>query len=539
MMRRILYFTVFLLLTFVTLVSCGGDETSTESVSIAESVEISEENSMSAEETSEVKEQEIKEMPEICSDKDEYVLGETIKIIYKNTDEKDWIGLYPKGAEPGTMNSLSWEYSVGEGTVSFYTRSFGIGEYGVYLCDNDGYTVLDSLFVLVKDGDTNNYGAKNAKIKCSVDNGITHTEISVVAGSDKELTYCFYWADGGSARLEQYTPIWEGKRKGDFTVSLNDGLFMPEGAEGIEISVVEGASESIRIAAPEELHIEGMTSIVSFEVLTDIHISEERPAHETHLRKALSEIIELAPESKAIFTCGDNTDRGRENQYDILNSIIDDFREKIPPIYFALGNHDLVFNSGYDEQLRLFKEKLGMEGAYYCKDIDGYRFIVLGSESSTVGEGVISSKQLDWFAELMEQTDSNKPTFVFLHQPLIDTVSGSLYSKDPKIQYWYGVSDAAERIREILKDHPNSILFTGHTHWTFESLQPVLWGKGSDVNFVNCAAVGYLWNDNDESEGGSEGYFVYVCDDKIILRGREFTENKWCGGAQFCLPLYN
>ena len=133
----------------------------------------------------------------------------------------------------------------------------------------------------------------------------------------------------------------------------------------------------------------------------------------------------------------------------------------------------------------------------------------------------------------------SKPTFVFLHQPLIDTVSGSLYSKDPKIQYWYGVSDAAERIREILKDHPNSILFTGHTHWTFESLQPVLWGKGSDVNFVNCAAVGYLWNDNDESEGGSEGYFVYVCDDKIILRGREFTENKWCGGAQFCLPLYN
>ncbi|MBQ0110062.1 MAG: hypothetical protein KBS44_07290, partial [Clostridiales bacterium] len=85
MMRRILYFTVFMLLTFVTLASCGGDETSTESVSNAESVGISEENSMSAEETSEVKEQEIKEMPEICSDKDEYVLGETIKITYKNT----------------------------------------------------------------------------------------------------------------------------------------------------------------------------------------------------------------------------------------------------------------------------------------------------------------------------------------------------------------------------------------------------------------------------------------------------------------------
>ena len=52
------------------------------------------------------------------------------------------------------------------------------------------------------------------------------------------------------------------------------------------------------------------------------------------------------------------------------------------------------------------------------------------------------------------------------------------------------VQDA--QLRELIDKYSNIIMFTGHTHWTFKSLQPVLSGKGKKANYVTAASVGYL-----------------------------------------------
>lgn len=210
----------------------------------------------------------------------------------------------------------------------------------------------------------------------------------------------------------------------------------------------------------------------------------------------------------------------------------------LPDIYYAIGNHDIVYNNnaGYDKQIALFKEKTGMPGAYYSVELNGTSFIVLGSDTA-VGEGTVGKEQLDWLKTELSKTDKNKPVFLFLHQPLIETVSGSLYSQDNEIQDWYGIIDTADEIRAILKEYPNAFLFTGHTHWTLESKQPLLAGRGEDATFVNCASVGYLWTDNDTSTGGSEGYYIEVYEDYILLRGREFVKGNWCAAAQFIIPI--
>ena len=69
--------------------------------------------------------------------------------------------------------------------------------------------------------------------------------------------------------------------------------------------------------------------------------------------------------------------------------------------------------------------------------------------------------------------------------------------------------------------------------------QPLLYGQGKDATFVNTAAVSYLWSDDDTAVDGSEGYYVEVYEDYILLKGREYTNRDWCAAAQFRIPLNN
>ena len=55
---------------------------------------------------------------------------------------------------------------------------------------------------------------------------------------------------------------------------------------------------------------------------------------------------------------------------------------------------------------------------------------------------------------------------------------------------------------------------------------------------MNCASVGYLWTDEDKSTGGSEGIFVEVYEDYILIRGREYRNNTWCAATQICIPRF-
>ena len=271
-----------------------------------------------------------------------------------------------------------------------------------------------------------------------------------------------------------------------------------------------------------------------FAVFSDLHITQSKPQHVSHLKSALTDVVELGGFS-AVFTVGDNTDQGSASEYDLLLQTVESV-EGAPDVYYTLGNHDLVYGSGHADQVKLFKEKTGMPSQYYSVELNGMRFIVLGSDSATTS-GAIAKAQLDWLKSELSKCDKSKPTFIFLHQPLIDTVSGSLYSQDKVIQDWYGVANAEKDIREMLKNYPNAFLFTGHTHWTLESFHPILAGCGEDANFANCASVGYLWDDTDSATGGSEGYFVEVYEDYILLRGREFVKGNWCGAAQFLIPI--
>jgi hypothetical protein len=91
--------------------------------------------------------------PLIRRDKSEYAPGEAITLTFSNGagNAKDWIGVYPEGVVPGSVNSTIWRYLDGTGTgstvvtdgsVTFPSGLSATGRYTAYLLLNDGYTVL-------------------------------------------------------------------------------------------------------------------------------------------------------------------------------------------------------------------------------------------------------------------------------------------------------------------------------------------------------------------------------------------------------------
>ncbi|MDF2568272.1 MAG: hypothetical protein K0R90_1728, partial [Oscillospiraceae bacterium] len=224
-------------------------------------------------------------------------------------------------------------------------------------------------------------------------------------------------------------------------------------------------------------------------------------------------------------------------EYDMLNSIVNNNKDGLPPLIYAVGNHDLRGGDGYTAQLQRFLSKTGTTDtngkAYYYKEINGAKFIVLGSEHTGENEynnAELSQQQLTWFENtLKEHSKLREPIFVFLHQPLKNTTAGTTGGFQ-----WHGVNQDA-KVREILKKYPQAVWFSGHTHWELESNSNMFTGYGKDFSAFNDGGVGKLYTDNDKDKEGSQGLFVEVYKDKILVKGRDFENKLWVTSAQFMI----
>ena len=457
-----------------------------------------------------------------------------IKVFPHNCGGNDWVGIYTKEYEPAETTSIVWEYVGNKECIEFKVSSLkGPGDYGVYLCEDGGYMVLDKKDIKVTD-DTTNYCINDATYKINNNDGVNQLEVTIYPSSKKELTYSLYWAYEEEI-LDTYTPLKVIKSKDvdSFTVTLNECIYMPQEATGICVCVEDGVSFPYYIPLDDSLKLEKANYLYNFQVFSDLHIEDGFINHHSHLKTALKEVLQFAGNSEGIFVVGDATNRGTEANYVMLKSLIGQVftEEKFVKMYYALGNHEYMYGTTYNDSLELFKKHTGMPSVNYSVEIQGCKFIILGSNEKQM-EGSISDEQLDWLKQELKVVDKEKPTFLFMHQPLKDTTSGSLTG-----QNWDGMRSQAARLKALLKEYPNAFMFSGHTHWTLDSVQPVLYGKGVDASYLNTASVGYLWNDNDKDEPGSEGLFIEVYDKYVLVKGREFVDRKWVSATMMKLPI--
>ena len=92
-----------------------------------------------------------------------------------------------------------------------------------------------------------------------------------------------------------------------------------------------------------------------------------------------------------------------------------------------------------------------------------------------------------------------------------------------------------ERVREILKKYPQVYFFNGHSHWDMNSHGNAHLATNDLPNVFNTASVAYLWTSYDNPTGeylrGSQGYYIYVYEDKVLVLGRDFEQEKFIPSA--------
>lgn len=502
----------------------------------------------------------------VRTDKTEYFIGEDILVTAGGTAH-DWVGFYleddvaaPKAQ--GGIPSIYWYYVAADGNTAGQTKNirdaeytnqersayFGIpaGQYKVLLLKDDGYDVLAETHITVKvDPDRVPDAPSEASLKRTGSTpGFAGGTLTVRLSSDclvQPAGFIVYWGDANGT-LSGYTPLAQFTCKGlvtEYTLPAN--TMIPSGADRMLVYAFSDGNAVSRTAVSVSLAGMGASlgePVAELQIMSDIHINADvSHIHNQNFAAALADILATAPGSIGIFINGDIADNGQAAEYEAFNRLIQAAGEKLPPVYCAIGNHDFNGGSNPAAQIQQFLAGTGNESetVYFDTWIAGMHFIFLGGEQAG-GYANLSSAQLRWLeSKLAENRDENRPIFVFLHQGLMNTVAGTF-----EYQNWHGVEQSA-KLSAILSRYPEVILSSGHSHWTLESANTFRPFDSSLPTILNTASCAYLWDDTcmatDVGIIGSEGWYITVYEDTLVVRGRDYVNGLWIGSAQFIMKL--
>ncbi len=362
-----------------------------------------------------------------------------------------------------------------------------------------------------------------------------------------------YWADD-SGILEDWTSLAKVKVSSNpFNYQFVTNTIIPPNATKIRAYSVNklGISEGFcQTDLPQNSGYDmSRKTLTKFQVVSDVHIAvkdanlasqDAKELHAQHLKLMAEDVVKTCPQSSALIVVGDIANSGQESEWqknaEILNSV-----EGLPATYYAVGNHDL-YSGSYKTQINYFYKYANVQSVYYEKEIAGFHHIFLGSESNNKSgvDADLTEAQLDWFENRLKVLTENQPDkqiFVYLHQSLYNTIAGSF-----KGQGWNGVMQDA-RLREILKKYPQVYMFNGHSHWELNSVGNFHGATKDLPNIFNTASVGYLWSSYDKPTGeylrGSQGYYIRVYQDKVLVLGRDFEQGKYVSSACYEAKMLN
>lgn len=274
------------------------------------------------------------------------------------------------------------------------------------------------------------------------------------------------------------------------------------------------------------LSLKGEKTKLVFPVISDVHINSDDNVKLEKFITTLEQLNQVAPNQDAFVVVGDLTDSGTISEYDKFMSAYNTRKQPKAVSLMAIGNHDYWNELSVEEAQDRFLGKTGMQSIYYHKVIKGYHFIILGTEDG-ITEGTFSLKQNEWLAEqlrIANADDPNKPIFVFHHQPMLNTMYGSEW----------GFSENRDVFYNTLKEYPQVIAFSGHTHYPLDDPRII---HQKDFTSIGTSTGAYLWLDSGRVQGEvpegadivNQALIVEVFDNKVLLHRRDIHKNDWTG----------
>ncbi len=273
-------------------------------------------------------------------------------------------------------------------------------------------------------------------------------------------------------------------------------------------------------------------ALLTFAVWGDPQISFLSPLRSARVYAAVRD-LKNSEGLSALVLCGDITEYGAKCEYRFVKRLLDEAGEKVSEFFAIPGNHDVRLRN-YKKQAKRFQSfvkslKNGgadfIDGYYYMSDINGCRFIMMGTDRSTFEAAYISDKQLKRLKSDILSAPSGRPIFVFNHQTLKRT-NGLPKTFLGKGSWRGSVGRQSDKLKNVLSCRENVYFITGHLHYctsvyTFEEC-----GSFSSLSVPTVGVINH-----GEFKKMTQGYIVSVYDDRVVFRSRIFGEGRYADAS--------
>lgn len=330
-------------------------------------------------------------------------------------------------------------------------------------------------------------------------------------------------------------------------------------------------------------------------LFSDIHIAKPGDTTSLALQTAFRDIRNSGFRIDTMLLTGDlanTSDAYAENSYfDALDTQMDYLGSNLTALS-CIGNHDVQYtgeNANYQTGVGTYWQRMQayispektvrrygsgvldsttyyvdenglLQSCSYAMTVQGYHFVVMNTDYLTqtgnsklyvdengnytiegnavdpIRHGMyLADSTLDWLNKTLETyARDNLPIFVIGHFPFDDTCDFSGYDEIVINDNSIGKQDA--EIRNILASYKNVVYFCGHAHNSNAQGGPriVTAENGGSFVQVNLAAL----KNSIRGHGNiPTNWIMYVYEDEIVLRCRDYSKREWLPEYDYVIPL--
>ncbi len=239
---------------------------------------------------------------------------------------------------------------------------------------------------------------------------------------------------------------------------------------------------------------EDFTPILRFIACSDIHLNgDEEQENAIRFKNLIKDTYKYSETQSyknldALMVVGDFAGGGAEEEYTAFNKIVASALKEETKLLTVLGNHEFINYRDVDATVgyAVYKKMIN-ENTDTDIIINGYHFIGVSYDDN----GKTFRGKTAWLREKLKNAtkeDPQKPVFVYQHPHPTLTVYGSISWSD---------SD----IKKVLKDFPQVIDFSGHSHYSPSDPRSVWQGE---FTAIGCGSLGALMGNLNYIEGDQD-----------------------------------
>ena len=297
-------------------------------------------------------------------------------------------------------------------------------------------------------------------------------------------------------------------------------------ALGLVAGTVAPSGSSIVFKNSEEVKMSAV-------FLSDLHIKNDTVSTQ-QLQQALNDIKASSENFDVLALTGDITDDGSATSFNLAWNALDNAKLSCT-VLPAMGNHDTwtAFDTAKSQIASRASRYTGknIDKSYYSYDVNGYTFIVLGSETQNE-KAYISQAQLSFLeSELARATKDGKPAFVICHFPLKNT-----HGLPDVWRSGGDIGEQSDAVKNILVKYKNVFYINGHLHTGIYSASLETLDTAKGVYSLNLPSYGQP-NAKGTFLNAGLGVYMEVYDGEVIFTARNFMGSAGISGFEKTFTL--